>query len=52
MHPVVTGIIRDLSPKRLGLFISKEIQYRDTIWLLHYQNRNMVFDSENQDYFS
>ena len=51
MHQVVTGTI-DLSPKRLGLFISKEIQYRHTIWLLYYQNKNMVLNFENQDYFS
>ena len=48
MHQVVTGIIRDLSPKRLGLFISKDIHYRFIIWLLHYQNKNMIFDFENQ----
>ena len=52
MHQVVTAIIRDLSPKRLGLFISKEIQYRHIIWLLHYQHGNMVFAFENQYYFS
>ena len=51
MHQVVTRIIRDLIPKRLGLSISKDIKYRYIIWLLNYQNINMVFNCEYQDSF-